>query len=160
MTIHISGRKLLVAALAVVMIAVACFIAFLAGQTTRVTEADADSRARTAVQRAVERTRTEETAKRNADVKSAQTAARKHETRRVKRINRTWRKRLARETEQARQAGIDSGYASGQSVGFVSGKEEGEEEGFEEGVEEGLEEASDDLVCSDDPDVPLPFCSF
>src|SRR5687768_11530378 len=108
MTIHISGRKLLVMALAVVMIAAACYLAFLAGQTTRITSADADSRTRTAVEKAIKRTTTEQTAKRYAAVKSAQTAARKHQTRRVKRINRTWRKRLEREIEQARQEGINS----------------------------------------------------
>ena len=156
MTITISGRKLLVAGLAVVMIAAACYVAFLVGQTTRVTEADAQSRATRAVQKAVERTKADENAKRLAELKRVRTAARKHETRRVKMNNRSWRRRLARETEKARQEGVNSGYSSGQSVGFSSGKEEGQEEGFEEGIEE----ASDELVCSDDLDVPLPACSF
>src|SRR5215213_9677488 len=118
MTITISKRKTLVAFLAVVMIAAACYIAFLAGQTTRITEADAESRTNTAVEQAVERARHEETAKRAVEVKTVKTAARKHETNRVRGVNRRWKRRLARETTQARQDGVNTGYASGQSVGF------------------------------------------
>ena len=134
-------------------------IAFLAGQTTRITEADAASRTKTAVERAVERARGEETAERVAKVKEVKTAARKHETNRVKRLNRRWKGRVVRETEQARQAGVNSGYASGQSDGFDSGKEEGAEQGREEGFEDGLDEGSDELTCSDDVDIYwLPPC--
>lgn len=161
MTIHLSRRKLVVGFLAVVMIAAACYIAFLVGQTTRITEADATSRTNTAVEKAVRTARGEETAKRHVEVKAAKTAARKHETRRVKKLNRRWKSRLARETEKARQAGVNSGYASGQTAGFASGREQGEASGREEGFEDGLDAGSDELDCSDDIDIYwLPSCNF
>jgi predicted membrane metal-binding protein len=145
-TITISSKKLVVGLLAVLMIAVACYIAFLAGQTTRITEATAAARTKTQVSTAVERTVKAETAKRQAQVKKVKAAARKHEAKHVKRLASKFRKRLAREIAAAR----DAGYSSGQSVGFTSGKQQG--------VEEGIEEASDELTCSDDSDVDLPAC--
>jgi hypothetical protein len=90
MTITINRGKLLVAGLAVAMITAACYIAFLVGQATRITEAAATARTSTAVERAVDQTRGQETAKRLAQLKAVNAKARKHETQHVKKLNRSW----------------------------------------------------------------------
>ena len=163
MTITINGRKLLVGILAVVMIAAACYIAFLAGQATRVTEADATERANSAVEQAIEQAREEETAKRRAEVKATKAAGWKRQRARVMKLTRWWERKLKTATVTARQEGINSGYASGKNDGYASGKndgfESGRETGLDEGFEEGLDEATDEIVCSDDSDVTwLPYC--
>jgi hypothetical protein len=46
-------------------------------------------------------------------------------------------------------------YASGHSAGYSSGNADG----YTSGVDDGLTEGSDQLTCSDDPDVTwLPYC--
>jgi hypothetical protein len=59
--------------------------------------------------------------------------------------------RRERETSAAQQ----SGFSSGSAAGFSSGHQEGQEEGYEDGAQE----ATDQVTCSDDPDVGwLPYC--
>jgi hypothetical protein len=82
-------------------------------------------------QRKLKRTITKMTKQRNKAVKAAQKAAYK----------------------SGQQAGFTSGYSSGDSAGFSSG--------HSAGVQDGLVQGSDQLTCSDDPDVYwLPACDF
>jgi uncharacterized protein HemX len=57
-------------------------------------------------------------------------------------------KRLKKEMERKAQ----QSYASGSQSGFSTGRDAG--------VEEGVRKASDELTCSDDVDVALPYCSY
>ena len=154
MTITINRRKLLVAGLAVAIIAAACYIAFLVGQTTRITEATATTRTATAVTAAVKRA----DGKHVAAMKAAKAAAHKHERKRVAYVYAKWRKRvkqLKRQNAAAVTAARNAGYASGSSAGFSSGHAAGRDEGYGEGAHD----ATDEVVCSDDLDVTwLPYC--
>lgn len=158
MTIQISGRKLLVGVLAIMMIAAAGYIAFLVGQMTRITEADATARTNTQVERAIERTVEADVKKADARVAATKRADNKRLDTRVHRLNKMWRGRLSRAKDEARRAGEAAGYSSGQSEGYSSGQSAGFSSGHSAGVDEGIEQASDELDCSDDLDVPLPFC--
>jgi hypothetical protein len=78
-------------------------------------------------------------------------AVRKQKHRDVKvlrRVVRRMKSRARREAEAARNAG----YSAGNRAGFSAG--------HSTGVDDGVRKASDELTCSDDLDVPLPFCNF
>ena len=65
-----------------------------------------------------------------------------------------WRKRvkmLHENNETAVASASASGYSSGSAAGYSSGNADG--------IEEGIDVASDELSCSDDMDVALPFCN-
>ncbi|MGK2936185.1 MAG: hypothetical protein ACSLFR_00005 [Solirubrobacteraceae bacterium] len=68
----------------------------------------------------------------------------------LKARNRSVIRRVVRKMKRSGARKADEAYASGSAVG--------RNEGFETGVDAGIEKASDDVVCSDDPDVPLPYC--
>jgi hypothetical protein len=70
-----------------------------------------------------------------------------HDTAVLRRVVRRMKVRARREAEAARAAG----YSSGNSAGFNTG--------HSVGVDDGVKKASDELTCSDDLDVPLPFCT-
>ena len=65
----------------------------------------------------------------------------------LRRVIRRMKVRARRESKAAR----DAGYSAGNSAGFSSG--------HSSGVDDGVRKASDELTCSDDLDVPLPFCN-
>jgi flagellar biosynthesis/type III secretory pathway protein FliH len=155
MTFEITTRTIVRASVAIALVAATCAAAFFIGQNTRLTEATATDR----VKANVERTNIE----RDRELKGALSSAKAAEQRRVGKINDMWRGRitrikrdhkrvLAKQVESARQAGIDAGYSSGSAAGYSSGREEG--------VEEGIDKASDELTCSDDMDVDLPFSNW
>jgi flagellar biosynthesis/type III secretory pathway protein FliH len=69
--------------------------------------------------------------------------------------DRTIMRQLRRKLQKAAARQASQSYSSGQSSGYSSGHSEGTQEGFESGLTEG----SDQLSCSDDPDVYwLPAC--
>jgi flagellar biosynthesis/type III secretory pathway protein FliH len=155
MTFEITRRTIVRALVLIALVAAACAAAFFIGQNTRLTEATAADR----VKANVEHTNVE----RDRELKGALSDAKAAEQKRVGKINDMWRGRitrikkdhkrvLAKQVESARQAGIDAGYSTGSAAGYSSGKEEG--------VEEGIDKASDELTCSDDMDVDLPFCNW
>ena len=156
MTIELSKRRLLLGLAAVALIAAACTAAFLAGQTTRISEADATGRAHTAVERAEDRAQEE------SDQRAA--AIRRYEAhrldQRVHRLNTMWRKRVRHAADKAREDGFSNGSAAGYSSGSADGYADGNADGYDEGHDDGLEDGSDELTCSDDMDVPLPACDW
>ena len=132
--------------------------AFAAGQATRASDQEVTRRVATAVQKQVER---DEIAKEKA-VELAKAEQKK-------RTARIWKDKLHAAVRKARRAAYDKGYASGQSDGYVSGQSDGYEAGQSAGYEsghdaghrDGLIEGSDELTCSDDPDVTwLPPCTL
>jgi len=155
--VTISIRTIVRTTVLIALVAAACAVAFLAGQGTRISEATAEQRTNDRI----EKVNAHHKAELEASVDAALADAKRLEQKRVKGLNKMWRDRITRmkrkhersmerAVENAREAGIDAGYATGSAAGYSSGKEEG--------VEEGIEKASDDLVCSDDPDVDLPPC--
>ena len=57
--------------------------------------------------------------------------------------------------KKAAEKKAQQSYASGESAGYSSGNAAG----YQEGTTDGLIEGSDQLTCSDDPDVGwLPYC--
>lgn len=89
-----------------------------------------------------------------ADAKALKKAVAKqkvHDTRVMKRVVRRWKSRARREAAAAAAAGYSSGNADGNAAGYSSG--------HSSGVTEGARRATDQVVCSDDPDVTwLPYC--
>ncbi len=89
----------------------------------------------------------------------------------LRRVVKKMKRAAKRRAEKSFAAGQSAGYSSGQSVGFSSGKKKGEEEGYaagsidgymdgsSDGFDSGMTAGSDELTCSDDPDVSwLPPC--
>jgi hypothetical protein len=160
MTINIDTHALRRFAAATAAIAGVGAAAFFGGQTTRMSdEARANERhaaTTAAVAKADER--------HAAELATVKVDAKTHERKAVKRAIKGERKRAERLAATARSegysAGNSAGYGAGHSDGYSEGNEEGYSEGNEEGVEEGIEQASDELECSDDLDVPLPFCDY
>lgn len=82
------------------------------------------------------------------ETKNAVKTQKNRDVRTLRRVVRRMKSRARRETEAAR----NSGYSAGNSAGFSAG--------HSTGVDDGVRKASDELTCSDDLDVPLPFCNF
>lgn len=120
---------------------------FLIGQGTRKSDQQVASEQRTAVGAAVAATRQADRLTQVRITKAAVAEQRRHDLRVVRRV----RRRLQRSAEErSRQS-----YASGQSAGYSSGQVAG----YQSGTRDGLRRGSDDLTCSDDPDVGwLPYC--
>jgi hypothetical protein len=82
------------------------------------------------------------------ETKKAVKTQKNRDVRILRRVVRRLKSRSRREAQAAR----NSGYAAGNSAGFSAG--------HSTGVDDGVHRASDELTCSDDLDVPLPFCNF
>ncbi|MDA0160403.1 hypothetical protein OM076_09010 [Solirubrobacter ginsenosidimutans] len=91
----------------------------------------------------------------DAAVKDAVAVEKKRSARVIKRVVRKMKRSGRRKVNEAYAKGQRDGYSSGNAAGYNAGHSTGRDEGYSEG----LEEASDDLSCSDDPDVPLPYCN-
>ena len=121
-----------------------------------------------AVKIAVEKTENENAIEKAIEIDGVKDAAAVHEKRAVKRAVKKERKRAERLAETARNEGYSdgsvAGYGSGHTAGYSRASEVDEgwkvAEGESEGFEDGMDTASDDLDCSDDPDVPLPYCNW
>ena len=86
----------------------------------------------------------------DAAVKDAVTAEKKRSERVIRRVVRKMKRSARRKMNEAHAKGQRDGYSSGNAAGYSAGHSSGRDEGYSEG----MEEASDDLSCSDDPDVP------
>jgi len=151
LTFQVTKRTLVRSLALLAVVAAACSVAFLAGQSTRLTEATATERVTTTVKATSARL----TAEHTDELKRAAKAAHRHEQTRVRRTNQMWRGRVSkmnREHKREVEEAAATGYSSGSAAGYSSGNAAG--------VEEGVEKASDELVCSDDSDVDLPACFF
>ena len=89
-------------------------------------------------------------------VKDAVSAEKKRSERVIKRVVRKMKRSARRKMNEAYAKGQRDGYSSGNAAGYSAGHSSGRDEGYSEG----MDEASDDLTCSDDPDVPLPYCNY
>lgn len=94
-----------------------------------------------------------------AEKKEAVRAAMAEQKKRYTRLIKRARTKAKRDAKKAFERGRDQGYSSGSAAGYASGSADGYASGSVEGFEEGLDEGSDELSCSDDPDVYwLPPC--
>ena len=88
-------------------------------------------------------------------VTTAVTQQRQRDAKLLKRV----RTKARRDAKKAYAKGQSEGYSSGSAAGFSSGSAQGYASGSADGYEDGLTDGSDELVCSDDPDVTwLPPC--
>lgn len=81
------------------------------------------------------------------ETKKAVKTQKNRDVRVLRRVVRRMKVRSRREVKAAR----DAGYSAGNSVGYSNG--------HSTGVDDGVRKASDELTCSDDLDVALPFCT-
>jgi hypothetical protein len=90
-----------------------------------------------------------------AAVTTATAATKRHDVRVLRRAVRKMKSAARRKIDAAYKQGQSDGYSSGSAAGYSAGSDAG----FSQGTEAGLIKGSDDLTCSDDPDVSwLPFC--
>ena len=143
-------RTIVFAALAgLLLIGVAGTAGYFIGQSTRLSDAEVALAVDDGVDEAVSATTEEQEGIR----RKALAESRRAQQREMKDQLAKVRRKL---TEKAEQQAAQS-FASGQSTGYEDGRTDGEVEGFEEGLTAG----SDDLTCSDDPDIYwLPACDF
>lgn len=159
MTINIDGQGLIrVAAIAAATVGVGA-AAFFGGQTTRMSDEARANERQDAVAAAVQKAE-----KQNAvEMAEMKQAAREHERKAVRKAKRSTRKlerkRAEQKAERARSEGYSAGNTAGYGAGHSAGYSDGESSGRTAGYEEGIDAASDDLTCSDDPDVALPYCN-
>jgi hypothetical protein len=142
-------RRTLIGLFAVLAIGLAAGGAFLAGQSTRLSEQQVDAKLATQARQDKRAAKTHE-ALAIKDAKAGQRAI----------DSKISRKRLNKAVKKAREAGYSSGSAVGYQNGNAAGYQSGTAAGHEAGVQDGLKEGSDELTCSDDMDVPLPACNF
>jgi hypothetical protein len=120
--------------------------AFAGGQATRLSDGEVAQRVNAAV------------AKQARQDRKAQAQAVKMA--RFKTAN-LWEDKLEKAIRKARRVAHQNGYEDGRSDGYSAGNADGYESGHDAGRQDGLIEGSDDLTCSDDPDVTwLPSCSY
>ena len=143
-------RTIVIAVLGgLLLTAVAGTAGYFLGQSTRLSDAEVALAVDDGVDRAVSDTTEEQEASRRKALAESRRAQRRDMKKRLAKVRRDL---SAKAEQQAAQS-----FASGQSTGYESGRSEGEVDGFEEGLTEG----SDELTCSDDPDVYwLPACDF
>jgi hypothetical protein len=166
MTIQIDGRSMLRATGVVAATIGVGAAAFFGGQTTRLSDDARASERQDAVQVAVEKVENENA----VELAGVKQDAREHEKRAVKKAVKKERKRAEKQAERARNegysagnsagygAGHSAGYSEGEDAGYSDGSADGYSDGSADGYEDGLDDASDEVTCSDDPDVPLPYC--
>lgn len=123
---------------------------YFLGQSTRKSDDVVVSERAAAVSRAV--------AAKGAEDKKLRLRIMERQEARLKARNRSVTRRVVRRLKKAMERRANQAYASGSSAGFSSGRNAGVNEGREEGIQEGIAVASDEVTCSDDPDVPLPYC--
>lgn len=117
--------------------------AYLVGQGTRKSDAQVAEEKRVAVAAAISVTR-------HKDALRMERAVDKQ-----KRRTRVVARRIVRKLKKAAERKAQQSYASGQSAGYSSGNAAG----YSAGTQDGLVQGSDQLTCSDDPDVGwLPYC--
>lgn len=114
--------------------------AFVLGQSTRKSDDE--------VNREIVAART---AQKSLDTARAKVKTHNLLQRQEKKIKKVLNKRAKKRAKKAYESGTSAGYSSGTADGYSSG--------YDSGAVDGLIEGSDDLTCSDDPDVTwLPAC--
>jgi hypothetical protein len=152
MTITLNPRKLFLTAGAVVALAGAGAGAFFGGQATRISDSARAAERGKAVTAAVARTQRQDAATLKAKLAAQARAAKKHERTALRKLHKKDVKNAAHLADEARSQGYSAGSSAGYNSGYGSG--------HDSGLQDGLIEGSDQLACSDDPDVYwLPPCS-
>ncbi len=136
------SRWFAVGVLSLALLAAVGAAGFFVGQGTRKSDEQVSTEQAAAVKKAV----TIAVAKKGAEDK-AQRLRIMH--RAATRMNAKHRAEVRRMRQTAARRANEA-YSAGSSVGRATG--------YNEGIDDGITKASDDLVCSDDPDVPLPPC--
>lgn len=136
----------------------AAALAFVGGKATRLSDSEASSRKATAVGIAVRRERRVAAAamvrQRTAD-KAQLAAAVKHQHKHDQNVLKRAMRKARKNAQQQAAAAANTAYSNGQSAGYSNGQSDG----YSSGVDDGLVQGSDQLSCSDDPDVYwLPPC--
>lgn len=149
-TIRKPGRAFRVIAMTLGTIIVATGLlaaGFFLGQSTRKSDEQVARERAVAVRVAVER--------KGAEDKQLRIRMMERQEAKLKARHRSVIRRVVRKLKKSGDRRAQQAFASGNASGFSSGRQQG----FDDGVDEGIERASDEVVCSDDPDVPLPYCN-
>lgn len=136
--------KVVLVPLLVVLLASVGAGGFFVGQGTRKGDQQVARERTAAVSSAV--------AMKGAEVKTRYLALMKHAEKKIKNRNKVVMRRLVKRLKKETERKAQQSYASGSQLGFSTGREAG--------VEEGVLKASDELTCSDDVDVALPYCNY
>ena len=140
-------RNLLIWSAAGLVLVAALVGGFFAGQSTRASDTEVRATIASEVREAVDRTMREQILLRRKVIREVRADQKKKD----RALMRQMRGKLQKAAEERAAAS----YASGQSTGYSAGSADG----YDEGSVDGAIEASDDLDCSDDPDVGwLPYC--
>lgn len=137
-------------AAALLILGIVATAAFFVGQGTRKSDAVVALEEQAAVKQAVVVAVREN----NEEQRAVRRRALERAERALKRRNRVVIRRVVSRLKRASERRASQSFASGSQAGYQSGSEAG----FEQGEQAGLFKASDELVCSDDSDVPLPAC--
>lgn len=147
-------RWLLYPFLGLLMLAVVGTAAFFIGQGTRKSDQDISRERATAVRVAVLRA-VEEKGAEDKEIRLKIMAREKERMEKRQRSAMRAALRRQRKTERARAERLAAqSYSSGNAAGFSGGRTDG----LRDGIQAGVKKATDDVVCSDDPDAPLPAC--
>ncbi|MDO9354694.1 MAG: hypothetical protein Q7T55_13435 [Solirubrobacteraceae bacterium] len=117
---------------------------FFAGQSTRKSE----SVVRAETMRAVDRAVSVAVERKGADDKAKRLRIMHREATRMNARHRVEIRKMRKVADRK----AARAYSSGSAVGH--------QQGYSDGVDDGITKASDDITCSDDPDVPLPYCFY
>lgn len=140
-----SKRQALTALAVLVLSAGLLTAAFFVGQGTRKSDEQIRAEKQAAVAAKVLATRRTD----RAEMKKAITETKRRNRTVVRRVVKKWKKVADRKAKESYASGSSAGYSSGQQSGYAAG------------TENGLTKGSDDLTCSDDPDVYwLPACNY
>jgi hypothetical protein len=152
MTITLNARRIFLTIGAVVALGGIGAGAFFGGQTTRMSDSARAAERSTAVNVAVTRTKRQDAATLTVRLAAQRKAAKKDERIALRRLHKKDVKNAQQLADEARNQGFSAGDSAGYNNGYSSG--------HDTGVEDGLVQGSDQLTCSDDPDVYwLPPCS-
>lgn len=135
---------------ALIVLGIVATAAFFIGQGTRKSDAVVALEEQAAVKQAVVAAVREN----NEEQRAVRRRALERAERALKRRNRVVIRRVVSRLKRASERRASQSFASGSQAGYQSGSQAG----FEQGEQAGLFKASDELVCSDDSDVPLPAC--
>ena len=152
-------RKVIGVAVVLALLAGTSVGGFLLGQDTRKSDRQVAELTSNAVARETDR---QQALRQEAlDEQAVRNKAKMRQT--VKKMRREAKRRADRSFASGQSAGYSSGQTvgkkQGEAAGYAAGSIDGYVDGATEGYDSGMSDASDELTCSDDPDVTwLPAC--
>lgn len=148
-------KRVALVALITVFVLGAWVSGFVVGQSTRKSDGQVAREQAVAVRTAVAREVSSAVTRKGAEDHEKRLRIMTRAEKRLKAQNRTMIRRVVRKLKRSADRKSAAAFASGSSAGYTRGVGQG----YANGVDDGITKASDDLTCSDDPDVPLPYCS-